>query len=120
MRIRVIAYVCLLVVETLKIWILYGQATLFDCFGRLHAEPWIIQRFQESLKALRDDEYNRDQYIGELSWVTIRVAESNKPGLSLRELVYEFRHQTLVLFKCALLQPKVPFLQSLLATESCG
>lgn len=29
------------------------------------------------------------------------------PGLSLRELVYEFRHQTLVLFKCVLLQPKV-------------
>lgn len=32
---------------------------------------------------------------------------TDMPGLSLRELVYEFRHQTLVLFKCALLQPKV-------------
>lgn len=28
-------------------------------------------------------------------------------GLSLREIVHEFRHQTLVLFKCMLLQPKV-------------
>ena len=28
-------------------------------------------------------------------------------GLSLRELIDEYRHQTLVLFKCCLLQPKV-------------
>jgi hypothetical protein len=28
-------------------------------------------------------------------------------GLSLRELIHEFKWQTLVLFKCALLQPKV-------------
>ena len=28
-------------------------------------------------------------------------------GLSLRELIHEFKHQTLVLFKCCLLQPKV-------------
>lgn len=28
-------------------------------------------------------------------------------GLSLRELIHEYRHQTLVLFKCCLLQPKV-------------
>ena len=29
------------------------------------------------------------------------------PGLPLRELIYEYKHQTLVLFKCCLLQPKV-------------
>ena len=28
-------------------------------------------------------------------------------GLSLREMIYEFRHQTLALFKCLLLQRKV-------------
>ena len=28
-------------------------------------------------------------------------------GLSLREFVYEFKYQALVLFKCVLLQPKV-------------
>jgi len=32
---------------------------------------------------------------------------ANRLGLSLREFVYEFKHQTLILFKCALLQPKV-------------
>lgn len=29
------------------------------------------------------------------------------PGLSLREMIHEFKHNTLVLFKCLLLQPKV-------------
>lgn len=28
-------------------------------------------------------------------------------GLSMRELIHEFKYQTLVLFKCLLLQPKV-------------
>ena len=28
-------------------------------------------------------------------------------GLSLRELIHEYKHQSLVLFKCCLLQPKV-------------
>lgn len=30
-------------------------------------------------------------------------------GLSLREMVHEFKYQTLVLFKCLLLQPKMLF-----------
>ena len=34
-------------------------------------------------------------------------AELIQAGLSLRELIHEYRHQTLVLFKCALLQAKV-------------
>lgn len=56
----------------------------------------ILRRFQESLKeekergTLSEDE-DRDQYL----------------GMSLRELVREFRWQTLVLLKCCLLQPKV-------------
>ena len=57
----------------------------------------ILHRFQESLaeEKARDqdleDETNQDQSI----------------GLSLRELIREFKWQTLVLFKCCLLQPKV-------------
>ncbi|KAL1632636.1 hypothetical protein SLS56_003535 [Neofusicoccum ribis] len=51
----------------------------------------ILQRFQESLaKTFKDRENERDQFF----------------GLSLREIVHEFKHQTLVLFKCCLLQPK--------------
>lgn len=61
----------------------------------------IISRFQESLVEEREKEIDlerkgegvqdKDQYL----------------GMSLRELVREFRWQTLVLFKCCLLQPKV-------------
>lgn len=61
----------------------------------------ILRRFQESLAeekargALHEDE-DRDQYL----------------GMSLRELVREFRWQTLVLLKCCLLQPKMLFFGS--------
>ncbi len=60
-------------------------------------EVEILKRFQESLKdeaergKLGEAEEDRDQYL----------------GMSLRQLVREFRWQTLVLFKCCLLQPKV-------------
>ncbi|KAL2196747.1 transport protein Avl9-domain-containing protein [Corynascus similis CBS 632.67] len=58
----------------------------------------ILRRFQESLadekrRGLTHEEEERDQYL----------------GLSLRELVREFRWQTLVLLKCCLLQPKMLF-----------
>lgn len=58
----------------------------------------ILRRFQESLadekaRGMLSDGEDRDQYL----------------GLSLREFVREFRWQTLVLFKCCLLQPKVRF-----------
>jgi hypothetical protein len=52
----------------------------------------ILQRFQESLpQLLKNQEGEMDHYF----------------GISLRELIHEFKWQTLVLFKCALLQPKV-------------
>lgn len=56
----------------------------------------ILRRFQESLReeAERDagsQEEHAEEYL----------------GMSLRELVKEFKWQTLVLFKCCLLQPKV-------------
>jgi hypothetical protein len=60
----------------------------------------ILRRFQESLqeekeRGMLSEEEDRDQYL----------------GLSLRELVREFRWQTLVLLKCCLLQPKVRYLE---------
>lgn len=56
----------------------------------------ILRRFQESLadekiKGLLNDQVDRDQYL----------------GMSLRELIHEYKWQTLVLLKCCLLQPKV-------------
>ncbi|KAF4126865.1 Transport protein Avl9 [Geosmithia morbida] len=61
----------------------------------------ILKRFQESLseeksRGILEEEADRDQYI----------------GMSLRELVHEFRWQTLVLLKCCLLQPKMLFFGS--------
>ncbi|CAK7275227.1 hypothetical protein SEPCBS57363_006573 [Sporothrix epigloea] len=69
----------------------------------------ILRRFQEALAeekargtlgggGLRaaNEEEDRDQYL----------------GMSLRELVHEFRWQTLVLLKCCLLQPKMLFFGS--------
>ncbi|KAL8372378.1 hypothetical protein RB595_001940 [Gaeumannomyces hyphopodioides] len=61
----------------------------------------ILRRFQESLadekaRGMLSDAEDRDQYL----------------GLSLREFVREFRWQTLVLFKCCLLQPKMLFFGS--------
>ncbi|VBB74048.1 Putative protein similar to protein AVL9 of Saccharomyces cerevisiae [Podospora comata] len=58
----------------------------------------ILKRFQESLadekeRGLMSEDEDRDQYL----------------GLSLRELVREFKWQTLVLLKCCLLQPKMLF-----------
>ncbi|KAK3687255.1 transport protein Avl9-domain-containing protein [Podospora appendiculata] len=61
----------------------------------------ILRRFQESLaeekaRGVLNDDEDRDQYL----------------GMSLRELVREFRWQTLVLLKCCLLQPKMLFFGS--------
>lgn len=57
----------------------------------------ILEDFQKSLYGIsrvKDDE--RDQYV----------------GLSLREMIHEYKYQTLILFKCALLQPKMLFFGS--------
>jgi hypothetical protein len=52
----------------------------------------ILNDFQDSLgRSFKDVEDERDQFF----------------GLSLRDMIHEFKHQTLVLFKCLLLQPKV-------------
>jgi hypothetical protein len=52
----------------------------------------ILQRFHESLpRLLANQEGGPEHYF----------------GVSLREFIHEFKWQTLVLFKCALLQPKV-------------
>ncbi|KFY37513.1 hypothetical protein V494_04723 [Pseudogymnoascus sp. VKM F-4513 (FW-928)] len=62
------------------------------------SETEILKRFQESLKDEAErgrlkEEVDRDQYL----------------GMSLRQLIREFKWQTLVLFKCCLLQPKMLF-----------
>lgn len=39
----------------------------------------------------------------------LEITRLTQLGLSLRELIHEFKYQTLVLFKCCLLQPKVTY-----------
>ncbi|KAI1007461.1 Late secretory pathway protein [Podosphaera aphanis] len=61
----------------------------------------ILRRFQESLKTEKErsgaeKEEEQEQYL----------------GMNLRELVRVFRWQTLLLFKCCLLQPKMLFFSS--------
>ncbi|KAF2722868.1 hypothetical protein K431DRAFT_35704 [Polychaeton citri CBS 116435] len=56
----------------------------------------ILQRFQESLLKQTGHEDDRDQYF----------------GLSLREILHDYKWQALVLFKALLLQPKILFFGS--------
>ena len=57
----------------------------------------LILHFQKSLIANSSDPGDeRDEYF----------------GLSLREIIHEYKYQTLVLFKCCLLQPKMLFFSS--------
>ncbi|QGA15299.1 hypothetical protein EYB26_002956 [Talaromyces marneffei] len=57
----------------------------------------ILKKFRESLiTSLKNEEAQRDTYL----------------GLSLREMIHTFKSQTLVLFKCLLLQPKMLFFGS--------
>ncbi|KAM0246802.1 hypothetical protein ACHAQJ_010094 [Trichoderma viride] len=61
----------------------------------------ILQRFQDSLadekaRGILQEEAQRDQYL----------------GMSLREVIHEFKWQALVLLKCCLLQPKMLFFGS--------
>lgn len=57
----------------------------------------ILKKFRESLViSLRQKEGSKDQNL----------------GLSLREMIHEFKYQTLVLFKALLLQPKMLFFGS--------
>ncbi|KAI9655561.1 MAG: late secretory pathway protein avl9 [Bathelium mastoideum] len=70
-----------------KAWFSQRNFTDFD----------ILQRFQESLvTTLAHAQEERDRYL----------------GVSLRELIHEYKHLTLVLFKCCLLQPKMLFFGS--------
>ena len=64
------------------------------------------QQFQESLgKSLQDTE--DDQYLGMNPQKQMYIPPLIHAGISLRELIHQYKHQTLVLFKCCLLQPKV-------------
>lgn len=68
-----------------------------------------LQKFRESLlRSLKDADDDRDQYLGmSLHLNAFDGRMFMAAGLSLRELVHDYKHQTLVLFKCCLLQPKV-------------
>ncbi|KAJ4312531.1 hypothetical protein N0V94_007388 [Neodidymelliopsis sp. IMI 364377] len=57
----------------------------------------ILERFTESLPRLLENQEGQVEHYF---------------GISLREFIHEFKWQTLVLFKCALLQPKVLFFGS--------
>ena len=65
---------------------------------------------------LSDGSDDRDQYVGKCAPSPAFTGSSSDPakhqhdkGLSLREMIHEFKHETLVLFKCCLLQPKMLF-----------
>ena len=73
---------------------------------REFSDTEILRRFQESLREEKErggEEEDREEYL----------------GMSLRELVREFKSQTLVLFKCCLLQPKVCFIGFMRDEERC-
>jgi hypothetical protein len=70
----------------------------------------ILQRFQESLpQLLKNQEGQLDHYFGTEVYSQGVGHLTDRTGISLREFIHEFKWQTLVLFKCALLQPKVSF-----------
>jgi hypothetical protein len=62
-------------------------------FGMLRERLGVVTKAWFAQREFTDTE-DREEYL----------------GMSLRELVREFKSQTLVLFKCCLLQPKVPLL----------
>ncbi|GAB1193536.1 hypothetical protein APSETT444_002757 [Aspergillus pseudonomiae] len=68
----------------------------------------ILKKFRESLVMnLNKDESFKDQNLGESSYLEHSIFVADQPtGLSLREMIHEFKYQTLVLFKALLLQPK--------------
>ncbi|CAG8090061.1 unnamed protein product [Penicillium olsonii] len=68
-------------------------------------------KFREGLViALQNDDSPTDQNLGKKTSRYDRFESSlNFEGLSLREMVHEFKSQTLVLFKALLLQPKMLF-----------
>lgn len=70
-----------------------------------------MQKFREGLViSLLNDDGPTDQNLGKKTSRYDRFGSPlNFEGLSLREMVHEFKSQTLVLFKALLLQPKMLF-----------
>jgi len=65
-------------------------------------KAWFAQKDFSDLELLKDFQKSLDR--------TFRDQDDEKDhffGLSLREIIHQFKWQTLVLFKCLLLQPKV-------------
>jgi hypothetical protein len=80
-----------------------GMVTTAWFAQREFTDTEILRRFQESLA----DEHERG-----LLNASAEQGAGEYLGMSLRELVREFRWQTLVLLKCCLLQPKMLFFGS--------
>lgn len=59
--------------------------------------------------SLSQNEASKDHHLGKTDTPDpfSTLALTRTPGLSLREMIHEFKYQTLVLFKALLLQPKV-------------
>lgn len=66
------------------------------------------QKFREGLVISLGNDETTDQNLGRCREVrTTCTATNSQAGLSLREMIHEFKYQTLVLFKGLLLEPKV-------------
>ncbi|KAI5283596.1 late secretory pathway protein avl9, partial [Ascosphaera aggregata] len=72
----------------------------------------ILRRFHDSLVENVGglNRQPKNESLGMSDWI-VNARRRNPltvtPGLSLREMIHEFKHNTLVLFKCLLLQPKL-------------
>jgi len=68
----------------------------------------VYQQFQESLAYdVQTQVEDGEQYFGGLYLFSAFYQAHDRPGLSLRQIIREYKWQTLVLFKCCLLQQKV-------------
>lgn len=65
------------------------------------------------MTSLSDSDDERDLYLGEQPGLTTVILRLTTLGLPLRELIYEYKYQILVLFKCCLLQPKVTIIHKI-------
>ncbi|KAF1949720.1 LAlv9 family protein-like protein [Byssothecium circinans] len=86
-----------------------------QCFGAVKAQLGVVTAAWFAQKDFRDLEIlvRFQESLGSLVKNFEGVGEGDGYfGISLRELIHEFKWQTLVLFKCALLQPKMLFFGS--------
>ncbi|KAJ5729036.1 uncharacterized protein N7483_003544 [Penicillium malachiteum] len=69
----------------------------------------ILKKFREGLVISLLNDASKDQNLGMSFTRSTQTCAYPMEGLSLREMIHEFKYQTLVLFKGLLLQPKMLF-----------